>query len=225
MFAAVNPTTQRVADQVYRKLRRAIMEGDLPARMRLVEVDLAARLEVSRTPVREAIARLINEQLVTPLPYGGVEVADVTHELEDIFAIREALEGTASRLAAERISAQELQALRELHARHCALPEHDVVQRTQLNNEFHGAILRAARAPRLSRMVEDFRDFFVQASQLTYYQRRHTEKALKQHEALIDALAERDGKKAEKLTREHLRYGMQRMLEQRKRLRAPSLNF
>lgn len=225
MFEAVSASTNRIADQVYRKLRKAIIDGELPARVRLVEVDIAARLEVSRTPVREAIARLINERLVTPLQYGGVEVADVTHDIEDICAIREALEGTAAQLAAERITPQEIEHLRDLLQQHCALPANDFVGRSQLNNEFHGAVLRAARAPRLSRMVEDFRDFFVQASQLTHYQKRHTEKALKQHEELIAALAARDGKKAEKITRLHLRYGMERMLELRRRPRPPTLSF
>ena len=189
------------------------MDGELPARIRLVEVDLAARLQVSRTGV--------NDQLVQPLPHGGVEVVDVTHELEDIFSIREALEGTAARLAAERITEQEVQTLRAIYDRHCALPLDDYTQRTQLNNEFHSAILRAARAPRLVRMVEDFREFFVQASQLQSYQKRHTVTALKHHKEIIDALQAKDGKRAEKLTRTHLRHGMRRMLEQRRQGRTP----
>lgn len=225
MFEAINAATNRAADQVYRKLRKAIMDGELPARTRLVEMELASRLAVSRTPVREAIARLINEQLVTPLQHGGVEVSDVTHEIEDIFTIREALEGTAARLAAERITAQEVQNLKNLYTAHCALPLDDYAARSQLNSEFHSIVLRAARAPRLSRLVEDFRDFFVKASQLPHYQKRHTEKALKQHQELIEALAAADGKKAEKIMRMHLRHGMERMLEQRRRIRIAPLSF
>lgn len=214
----------RVADQIYRRLRTAIMDGELPAHIRLVEVELAARLQVSRTPVREAISRLVKEQLVQPLPHGGVEVVDVMQELEDIFTIREALEGTAARLAAERITPEEVQGLQVLHDRHCALPLDDYAQRSQLNNEFHGSILRAARSPRLARMVEDFREFFVQASQLIHYQKRHTLMALKQHQEIIDALKERDGKRAEKHTRTHLRHSMNRMLDQRRHARIPPLS-
>lgn len=215
----------RVADQIYRRLRMAIMEGELPARVRLVEVELASRLQVSRTPVREAISRLVNEQLVQPLPHGGVEVVDVSHELEDIFAIREALEGTAARLAAERITEEEVLRLQAIQDEHCALPLDDYARRSQLNDAFHGAILRAARAPRLMRMVEDFREFFVQASQLTHYQKRHTMTALRQHQEIIEALRERDTKRAEKCVRTHLRHGMNRMLEQRRQGRIPPLSF
>lgn len=212
---ASSTSVVRVADQIYKRLRTAIMDGELPARVRLVEVELAARMNVSRTPVREAISRLISEQLVTPLPHGGVEVSDVTQELEDIFAIREALEGTAARLAAERMTDTEIELLQKIHDSHCALAIDAFEQRSEKNHEFHGAVLQGARAPRLARMVGDYREFFVQASQLSQYQKRHTSTALKQHQELIDALRNRDGKKAEKLTRIHLRHGMQRLLEQR----------
>ncbi|MBB5214292.1 GntR family transcriptional regulator [Parapusillimonas granuli] len=206
----------RAADQIYRRLRTAIMDGGLPARTRLVELELAAKLEVSRTPVREAISRLINDQLVQPLPYGGVEVVDMTHELEDIYAIREALEGTAARLAAERITDEEVQELQAIQDRHRALELNDYERRTELNNLFHGAILKASRAPRLIHMVEGFQEFFLHASQLLHYQKRHTQTALKQHQEIIDALRARDGKRAEKLVRSHLLYSLNRALDQRR---------
>lgn len=225
MTDPMNSGQIRVSEQIYRKLRKAIMVGELPSRMRLVETELAARLEVSRTPVREAIARLINEQIVIPLPHGGVEVADVTHELEDIFSIREALEGTAARLAAERMTPEEVAELERILASHWALPTDDYESRTAHNNAFHGAILQAARAPRLVRLVEDYRDFFVQASQLPHYQKRHTQKALQQHEEILAAIKAGDGKRAEKLTRLHLNLGMQRMLEQRSKLRFSPLSL
>lgn len=203
----------RVADQIYRRLRVAILNGELPARTRLVELELAAQLEVSRTPVREAISRLVSDLLVKPLPHGGVEVIDTAHELEDIFAIREALEGTAARLAAERITDTEVQGLQAMLDQHLALPLDDYARRAELNNAFHDAILRAARAPRLAQMVEGFREFFLHESQLMRYGKRHTGTALKHHQDIVDALRDHDGKRAEKVVRVHLRHSMARMNE------------
>jgi len=201
----------RVADQIHRRLRQAILGGELPARTRLIELELAAKLEVSRTPVREAISRLVSDLLVKPLPHGGVEVVDMSQELEDIFSIREALEGTAARLAAERIAPEEVDNLQDLLGRERALPLDDYAKRAELNNIFHTAVLHAARAPRLTLMVEGFREFFLHESQLVRYGKRHTELALKQHQDIIDALRARDGKRAEKVVRNHLRQSMARM--------------
>lgn len=219
-----SPPVVRVADQIYRRLRQAILGGELPANTRLVELELAAQLHVSRTPVREAISRLVSDQLVKPLPHGGVEVIDTAHELEDIFAIREALESTAARLAAERITQDEVQALEELLDRQRALPLDDYVRRAELNDAFHGAVLRAARAPRLVQMVESFREFFLQESQLPRYGKRHTGTALRHHQDIVDALRDRDGKRAEKAVRIHLRHSMARMNERPAR-RSFSLNL
>jgi len=81
---------------------------------RLREVEMAAGLKVSRTPVREAISRLIGDRLVRELPTGGVEVTDIMAEMHDIYAIREALESCAGRLAAPRIDETALARLEKL---------------------------------------------------------------------------------------------------------------
>jgi DNA-binding GntR family transcriptional regulator len=76
--------TARIADQVYQNLRRAILHGELEPGARLREVEVAAVLLVSRTPVREAISRLIGDRLVRELATGGVEVVDIMAEMHDI---------------------------------------------------------------------------------------------------------------------------------------------
>lgn len=203
----------RVADQIHRRLRQAILSGELPARTRLVEMDLAAQLKVSRTPVREAISRLVSDLLVKPLRHGGVEVIDTAHEIDDIFAIREALEGTAARLAAERITDAEVKELQAILDRERAVPLEDYARRAELNNVFHGAILRASRAPRLIQMIEGFREFFMNESQLVRYSKRHTSTAFKHHQDIVDALRDHDSKRAEKAVRTHLRHSKARLSE------------
>lgn len=210
----------RMADQIYRRLRTAILSGEIPARTRLVELDVAARLQVSRTPVREAISRLVSDLLVTPMTYGGVEVVDTAGEQDDIFAIREALEGSAARLAAERITEEELQQLAQLLEDSKALPLDALVERAEINNRFHTVILHAARSQRLIQMVEGFREFFIDAAKLVRYTRRDTQTALKHHQEIVDALRARDAKKAERLARNHLEHSKARLLNPGKRGRS-----
>ena len=103
----------RVADQVYRHLRQAILSEQIAAGTRLRETEIATALKVSRTPVREAISRLIGDWLVRELDTGGVEVIDATAEITEIYYIREALEICAGRLAASLVRAI-MQEIKEL---------------------------------------------------------------------------------------------------------------
>src|SRR5690242_6209456 len=92
--------TDKVADQVYRQLRHAILSEEIAPGTRLRETEIAAAMKVSRTPVREAISRLIGDWLVREVSTGGVEVTDLMSEISEIYQIREALELCAARLAA-----------------------------------------------------------------------------------------------------------------------------
>ncbi len=199
-----NTHVSRVAEQTYKQLRLAILSGELPANSRLVESDLADRLNVSRTPVREAISRLVNDLLVKPLPHGGVEVINTLQEYEDIFAIREALEGMAACLAASRMTDKELVQLQEVFKEECNLPLDSYRKRSELNNQFHSCILHASRSKRLIKMIEGFREFFISESTIGRYSKRDTQTALKHHQEIIDALLARNGKLAERLVRKHL---------------------
>src|SRR5690625_915015 len=97
----------KLADQIYTYLRKGILDGEILSRTRLIESEVAAALNASRTPVREAISRLIQDRLVTPLSSGGVEVGDSLRAYDEICYIREALEGVAARPAAENIPEKE----------------------------------------------------------------------------------------------------------------------
>ena len=185
-----------VADYVYRRLRLSILTGELKPHTRLIELDLAQRLKVSRTPVREAISRLMSNMLVQSVPGGGVEVVDAQNELDGIFAIREALEGMAARLAAQNITKEEVAELDRLVDESLALPPDAIALRAETNALFHRKILLASRTPRLIRMVEDLRDFFIQEEQLRRYTNRDTKTALGHHAEIVDALRHKNGKKA-----------------------------
>ena len=194
-----------IARQVYRKLRQSIVSRRLPAGERLREVDLAKALGVSRTPVREAIARLVSERLVRPMPGGGVEVVDTRHELAEIYHIRKALEGYAARLAAESITAAELAALEDLLQESARAGfDGSFERRARLNEEFHSAIARAACVPRLIEMVQEFRDYSTTARVLERSDRESARRGFEGHVEVLRCLRERDPARAEAAMRQHL---------------------
>lgn len=203
----------RMSRQVYRHLREAIIAGTLAPGTRLREIELAQTLNVSRTPLREAIARLISDRLVRPLPRGGVEVIDTERELSDIYQIRTALEGCAARQAAARITPAALAALQDLVDQSIALPFEAVEQRIAVNTAFHDALCRASGSPRLIEMIGEFREFFLNERGLRRFDRDDTNAAVDEHQAIVDALRAHDGERAEALVRRHLLNAYQTVTE------------
>lgn len=202
----------RVVDQVYRNLRRAIILGEFASGSRLREVEIAAALSVSRTPVREAISRLIGDRLVKALPTGGVEVADPSAELSEIYYIREALEGCAGRLAAKRITEGQLLRLDELLEATRATNYSDYEKRAVINDEFHMAIAEASGSRRLVAMIGDLREFFVNAGWLKRYDRKSAQQAFQDHREIVAALRARSGDRVERLMRRHLQAAYSKLL-------------
>jgi DNA-binding GntR family transcriptional regulator len=192
-----------LAEQIYRRLRQAIITGALAPGRRLREVELAALLAASRTPLREAIARLVGDRLVRALPQGGVEVVDTMLERADIHEIRVGLECSAARLAAQRITADELLQLDGLIAASHALKLTDVQQRSAINADFHDRIRAAARSGRLTEMIHGFREFFIDAAGLSRLDDAESRQALSEHQDIVAALRGRDAEQAAALIRRH----------------------
>jgi len=198
-----------IAERVYRELRSALLRRAIVPGERLVEADLAQRLGVSRTPVREALARLQSEDMVEAHASGGLVARDVGAELEDIYGLRQVLEGYAARLAAARITAAEIERLeglsRELRA---AIEAGDHDRHVEINNAFHLAIARAARSTRLLKMIADLRAYFLTSEALNLYDRAALLRSHAQHEAIVRALHAGDGEAAERLVRAHFHDAM-----------------
>jgi DNA-binding GntR family transcriptional regulator len=194
----------RVADQVYRHLRQAILSESIKPGTRLRETEVAAALKVSRTPVREAISRLIGEWLVHEITTGGVEVIDATAEIAEIYYIREALEVCAGRLAASRITREELARLDELakRARHASFEE-----RAQLNQEFHLAIAEASGSRRLFAMIRGLREYFLNPRWISRRESKLFKRAVEDHKKIVAALRARSPERVERALRSHLQMG------------------
>jgi len=192
------PLTDQVTDQI----RAEIIEGSLPPASRLVERDLAARLAVSRVPVREALQRLETEGFVTRLPRRGVVVSTVTEQdLRNIFDVREGLEVQAVRLAAQRATAQQVEHMQQALARaRRALSAGDIPTFNAMNEAFHDLVTAAAQNPVLTAVLEPLQ------GRLHWLLRQNDEPDLmrREHEAMLAAIKKRDVERAATLAAKHV---------------------
>jgi DNA-binding GntR family transcriptional regulator len=206
-FSVARP--DRVADQVYRHLRQAILSDQIAAGTRLRETEIAMALKVSRTPVREAISRLIGDWLVRELDTGGVEVVDSTSEIADIYHIREALELCAARLAAKRITAEQLAKLDGLvkEARNASFKE-----RVRINQQFHLTIAEASGSPRLLDMISGFREYFLNRHWISRQNTAMAKRAQEDHRKIVAALKSGSADRVERILRSHLKLGWEELI-------------
>jgi GntR family transcriptional regulator of vanillate catabolism len=210
-------TTTSQSDRALFLLREQLLTGQFRPGQRLTELELVERLGVSRTPVRYALTRLAADGLIETIPRGGFRVCAFTlDEVWDAIEMRGVLEGTAARLAAERLDSQtDLDRLRAIQADLEALAPlaaDSFGPYLKGNEAFHDEIVHLARSPILLRSVECVRRLpFAGPGALVFGERevdqasRIGEIALAQHRALIEAIADREGTRAEHVAREHSR--------------------
>jgi DNA-binding GntR family transcriptional regulator len=187
-------------DLVAAALRELMITGDLEPGTRLRQRELAARFRVSPTPVREALRRLESEGLVSYGTHRGSTVAQSdTGAQREKFLIRAELEGLASSLAAPKITDEEIA---DLYARNEQLLEPGLSQDeiNELNRAFHFRIYETARSPLLLSLMRLLWRSFPGGPQIL----RAREESHEQHVALLEALEQRDGQAATRITRHHI---------------------
>ena len=147
-------------DVVFNTLRQAILRGELKPGERLMEIKLANKLGVSRTPIREAIRKLELEGLVLIIPRRGAEVAQITEKsLRDVLEVRRSLEALAVRLACERMQAQGLQDLKNAEEDfEKVLGNDDITVVAEADVAFHDIIYMATDNQRLIQLLSNFRE-------------------------------------------------------------------
>jgi DNA-binding GntR family transcriptional regulator len=187
------------ADKAYAWVRDRIFEGEFAPRAHLKEEELAARIGVSRSPVRDALRRLSGEGLVRMERNRGTYVAEFSREeIDEIFQLRAALEAYAAAHAAQRMKADELAHLESLAAKMESLsrkPGRDAFAKfSMLNNDFHRTILKAAKSPRLESLLEPL--ISIPVFLLKHYNWRpeqvDIDRSNTEHRELIDALRVHD---------------------------------
>ncbi|WP_407572178.1 GntR family transcriptional regulator [Deinococcus altitudinis] len=196
----------RVVDQVRESLRGAILTGELPPGSRLSVPDLARRLNVSRSPVREAVLQLVAEGLAVEHQRRGAEVVRVDYaDLREIYAVRAPLEGLAARLCAVHMNAAELTALRGvLDAQGAPAVLKDARRYRELDLRFHELILQGSHNARLKRSAELLMVEARLAVSLLGDDPEHFDLSYTEHRAVVAALRERDAPAAEQAMRDHL---------------------
>ena len=184
-------------------LRRAILRGDLSGGARLIQADLAATLDVSTTPVREALRDLATEGLIILDRHRGGVVRELNwREMEDIRLIRQQLEPLAVRLVVERITDEELEEAERLAQR--MAKERDLGDWVELNTQFHLVFHRSTGVGRLTSILQGFEE--TSAVYVAQAQRWHPEirrRANDEHRALIEAFRSRDEERAAAVMRGH----------------------
>ncbi len=205
-----------LADQIFTRMRREIVEGQIPPGSKMNEPELARRYGISRGPLREAMRRLESSSLVVRRPNVGARVIDLSiAQLLDLYYLREALEGLASRLAAERMSAtevEELRALIALHERQVAQDRGLAYYQSEGDLDFHFCIVRGSHNARLQDLLGNDLYHLVRMYRCQFGMvgpRAPT--ALREHGQIVEAIAERDGELAEILMRRHIRASRQQV--------------
>lgn len=193
-------------DVVFHTLRRAILKGELKPGERLMEIQLASQLGVSRTPVREAIRKLELEGLVLMIPRKGAEVAEITEKnLRDVLEVRCALEELAVQLACDRMDAEGLEKLREAADKFVeAQVNTDITKVAQADVDFHDVIYMATQNDKLIQMLNNLREQMYRYRIEYLKQRESYPRLIGEHQEIIAAIEKRDKSLATKITSQHI---------------------
>lgn len=191
---------------VFEAIREAIIDGRLKPGERLMEIQLAEDLGVSRTPVREAIRKLELEGFVVMIPRKGAYVADISlKEISDVFEIRSALEGLAAELAAERASDERIEQMERCLVELSGVIEaRDLKGIVEVDSCFHETLYASSRNERLSQILSLLREQIQRFRTRTMTHPERMKVALDEHRAIVEAVAVRDAEQARRLAEEHI---------------------
>ncbi|MGE5558531.1 MAG: GntR family transcriptional regulator [Bacillota bacterium] len=191
---------------VFESIRDAILSGNLPPGERLMEIQLADEMGVSRTPVREALRKLELDGLVVVAPRKGAYVAGISSkDITEVFEIRGALEGLAAELAVERITEEELDQLEKiLYQVASCVDSNNLEGMIDADTHFHEMLYLASRNARLSQIVHNLREQIQRFRKFSLSSPGRMREALEEHKAIVDAIAQRNANLACQLAKEHI---------------------
>ena len=193
-------------DVVFNTLRQAILRGELKPGERLIEIQLANKLGVSRTPIREAIRKLELEGLVLMIPRKGAEVADITEKsLRDVLEVRKALEELAVQLTCDKITKEQIRELEQAAEQFKkTLKSNDITEIAEADVRFHDIIYLATDNQKLILLLNNLRE------QMYRYRIEYLKRAdkysqlLAEHEEIIRHIEKKQKKEAAEIVCKHI---------------------
>jgi DNA-binding GntR family transcriptional regulator len=203
---SASESVAKSTDDVYLRLREAIVEGELRPNERLIETELAERLGVSRTPIREAMQRLAGDGLIRSRARGWAVHEHDAEEIRQIYEARMALEGFSAYLAAERASDQQLSEIERIHSESIAHARKGDLREVlvALNERFHSAVFEASANHRITELIAKNRDFYFNHRIASAYTVEEMEASLTSQGAIVKALLKRNARSAELAARKHV---------------------
>jgi DNA-binding GntR family transcriptional regulator len=208
-------TTQKAPLSItaYRKIREAIQKGRYAPGDRILEDEIARQLEMSRTPVREALHRLEAEGLLVYQARQGIVVARLDYQMiMELYSMRDVLEGTAAAMAARHASDAEIANLEHLVAHEERFVD-DAAGMAAHNRRFHEAIYRSAHNRYLLKSLNALQDPLSLLSTTTFVLADRRTSVHPEHVAIVDAIRARDPERAERASRAHIRAAQQARLQ------------
>jgi DNA-binding GntR family transcriptional regulator len=192
--------------RVFNKIREDILSGKYSHNEELKETAIGMELGVSRTPVREALRQLELEGLVSIIPNKGAYVNGISEkDIHDIYIIRSYLEGLCARWACDNITQVQIDELEEivyLSEFHAKKDHHEQI--VELDNKFHQMIYDASNSKILNHVLSDFHHYVQRIRKITLASETRATNSNKEHTAILEAIKQRDGEKAERLAHEHI---------------------
>ena len=200
---------------VFETLRDAIINQTLEPGERLMEIQLAEEMGVSRTPVREAIRKLELEGLVIMVPRKGAYVAGISvKDIHEVFEVRACLEGLAASLAAQRMTPEELDEMeKSLFIEAGETEGNNLRSIVEIDTSFHDLLYKAARNEKLLQMVNNLQEQLQRFRSASLARPGRSKTALDEHRKILAALALRNAKMTQKLAIEHIENAETAMME------------
>ena len=196
------PETISKSEYVYQTLQEQILSGAFPPGMPLFIREISAQLDVSRTPVKEAIGRLTYDGYVELLPNRCAIVARISaSEIMELLEVREALEGSAAFYAAQRRTEEDIEEMRRISNYHRNIPYENKEEMVLWDRKLHMAIAKATNNQQMINMLDKVFEKLVRIAMPIYPDRLMD--SVRQHEAILDAIRQRNAEEARRMMMDH----------------------